>query len=53
LNAITKRLDPTTVETLLTKLQAPPVREIADVKTLQAVVFGLEDLVAPGRQPVR
>jgi hypothetical protein len=53
LNAITKWLDPSTVETLLTKLQAPPVREIADMKTLQAVVFGLEDLAAPQDQPTR
>jgi hypothetical protein len=51
LNAITKRLDPGTIETLLTKLQAPPVSEIADMKTLQAVVFGLEDLAAHDRQP--
>jgi hypothetical protein len=53
LNAITKRLDPSTAETLLTKLQAPPVREIADMKTLQAVVFGLEDLAAPQNQPTK
>jgi hypothetical protein len=53
LNAITKRLDPNTVETLLSKLQAPPVQEIADMKTLQTVVFGLEDLASPDRQPSR
>lgn len=51
LNAITKRLDPSTLETLLTKLQAPRVREIADMKTLQAVVFALEDLSSTDRQP--
>jgi hypothetical protein len=41
------------VQTLLSKLQAPPVYEIADMKTLQAVVFGLEDLAAPDLQPAR
>ena len=51
LNAITKLLDPSTVETLLRKLQAPPADEIADMQTLQAVVFGLEDLAIPERQP--
>ena len=51
LNAITKQLGPSTVETLLTKLQAPPVREIPDMKTLQAIVFGLEDLSSPDCQP--
>lgn len=50
LNEISKLLDPDTVETLLAKLQAPPVREIADMKTLQAVVFGLEELAAPIRR---
>jgi hypothetical protein len=31
----------------LAKLQAPPLGEIADIKTLQHVVFGLEDLARP------
>ncbi len=53
LNAITKRVDAATLQALLAKLQAPPVCKIADMKTLQAVVFGLEDLAAPDRQPVR
>jgi hypothetical protein len=47
LSAITKRLDPDTIQTLLTKLQAPRLAEIADMKTLQDVVFGLEDLAGP------
>jgi hypothetical protein len=47
LNAITKRLDPASVASLLSKLQVPPVAEITDMKTLQAAVFGLEDLTGP------
>jgi hypothetical protein len=50
LNAITKRLQPATVASLLSKLQVPPVSEIADMKTLQAAVFGLEDLTGPSPQ---
>ena len=44
LEAVTKRLDPKTVEALLTKLQAPPLGEVSDIKTLQQVVLGLEAL---------
>ena len=44
LDAVTKRLDTKTVEALLAKLQAPPLGEIPDMKTLQHVVFGLEEL---------
>jgi hypothetical protein len=44
LEAVTKRLEPKTVEALLAKLQAPPLAEISDMKTLQHVVFGLEEL---------
>jgi hypothetical protein len=47
LEAVTKRLEPNTVEALLAKLQAPPLREIADIKTLQNVVLGLEELAGP------
>ena len=47
LEAVTKRLDPKTVEALLAKLQAPPLAEISDLKTLQHVVFGLEELAGP------
>jgi hypothetical protein len=47
LEAVTKRLDPKTVEALLTKLQAPPLGEISDLKTLQHIVFGLEELAGP------
>jgi len=32
------------LESLLAKLQAPPLAEIADMKTLRNVVFGLEEL---------
>ena len=44
LDAVTQRLDPNTVKGLLDKLQVPPLNEIADIKTLQNVVFGLEEL---------
>ena len=47
LEAVTKRLEPKTVEALLAKLQAPPLAEISDMKTLQHVVFGLEELAGP------
>ena len=40
----TRRLDAKTVVALLAKLQAPPLGEISDMKTLQHVVFGLEEL---------
>jgi hypothetical protein len=44
LEAVTQRLDPNTVKGLLDKLQIPPLNEIADIRTLQNVVFGLEEL---------
>jgi len=44
LHAVTKRLDAKTVDALLAKLQAPPLGEIPDMKTLRHVVFGLEEL---------
>ena len=44
LEAVTRRLDAKTVVALLDKLQAPPLGEISDMKTLQHVVFGLEEL---------
>ena len=47
LDAVTKRLDPSTVSALLVKLQAPPLNQIADMKTLEHVVFGLEELASP------
>ncbi len=49
LDAVRKRLDAKTVERLLAKLQAPPLVEISDMKTLQHVVFGLEELAGPDR----
>jgi hypothetical protein len=49
LEAVTKRLDPKTVEALLTKLQAPPLGEISDLKTLQHIVYGLEELAGPNQ----
>jgi len=49
LEAVTKRLDPKTVEALLAKLQAPPLGEISDIKTLQHIVFGLEELAGPNQ----
>jgi hypothetical protein len=47
LNAVTQRLDSTTVGALLTKLQAPPLDQLADMKMLEQVVFGLEELAGP------
>jgi hypothetical protein len=47
LEAVTKRLDPKSVTVLLAKLQAPPLGEISDLKTLQHIVFGLEELAGP------
>ena len=47
LEAVTRRLDAKTVVALLAKLQAPPLGEISDMKTLQHVVFGLEELAGP------
>jgi hypothetical protein len=44
LEAVTKRMDPKIVQALLAKLQAPPLGEITDIKTLQHVVLGLEEL---------
>jgi hypothetical protein len=49
LEAVTKRLDTKTVEALLTKLQAPPLGEISDLKTLQHIVYGLEELAGPNQ----
>ena len=49
LEAVTQRLDPNTVKGLLDKLQVPPLNEIADIKTLQNVVLGLEDLADANR----
>jgi hypothetical protein len=49
LDAVRKRLDAKTLEGLLAKLQAPPLVEISDMKTLQHVVFGLEELAGPDR----
>jgi hypothetical protein len=45
LNAITRRVDSKMLAILLAKLQAPPLPEIGDMKTLRNVVFGLEQLV--------
>jgi hypothetical protein len=44
LQAVTQRLDPNAVSALLAKLQAPPLDQIADMKTLEHVVLGLEEL---------
>ena len=49
LEAVAKRLDAKTVEALLAKLQAPPLGEISDLKTLQHIVFGLEELAGPNQ----
>jgi len=47
LAAVTQRLDSTTVGALLAKLQSPPLNQIADMKTLEQVVSGLEELAGP------
>ena len=47
LDAVTKPLDENTVKELLAKLQAPPLDRIADLKTLQHVVLGREELAGP------
>jgi hypothetical protein len=49
LEAVKQRLGPNTVSALLAKLQAPPLDQIADMKTLEQVVFGLEDLAGPNQ----
>jgi hypothetical protein len=50
LGAVTRRLDRNTVDALLEKIQAPPLHQISDMKTLENVVYGLEELAGP-RQP--
>jgi hypothetical protein len=52
LQAVTQRLDPNTLSGLLAKLQAPPLDQIADMKTLEHVVLGLEELTGSNHQPV-
>lgn len=47
LNAVIQRLDSRTLEVLLAKIQAPPLNQIADMKTLEQVVFGLEKVAGP------
>ena len=47
LEAVLKRIDPNTVQALLTKLQVSC--QIADIKTPQNVVLGLEELAGPIR----
>ena len=47
LEAVLKRMDPNTVPAVLAKLQAPPLGQIADIKTLQHVVLNLEELAGP------
>jgi len=49
LDDVAKRLDPSTLTSLLAKLQAPPLAEIADLNTLQHVVLGLEELAGPNQ----
>jgi hypothetical protein len=49
LEAVAERLDPDTVKGLLDKLQVPPLNQITDLKTLQSVVLGLEELAGPNQ----
>ena len=44
MEAVLKRIDPNTVQAVLTKLQVSSLGQIADIKTLQNVVLGLENL---------
>jgi hypothetical protein len=44
LNAVRKRVDAKVQENLLATIQAPPLAEIADMKTLRDVVLGLGQL---------
>jgi len=44
LNAVKKRVDPKVLEILLAKVQAPPLAEIGNMKTLRDVVLGLQQL---------
>lgn len=46
LDAVLKRIDPTTVQALLAKVQLSSLGQIAHIKTLQNVVLGLEELAA-------
>jgi hypothetical protein len=43
LSAVRKRIDPKTLASLIAKLQAPALAEIADMKTIRNVVFGLAE----------
>lgn len=52
LEAVTNQIDPNTMENILAKLQAPPLGQIADIKTLQDVVLGFEAFAAPTRPHV-
>ena len=47
LAAVLKRIDPNTVQALITKLQVSSLGQIADIKTLQNVVLGLEEYAGP------
>ena len=49
LEAVLNRVDPNTVQALLTKLQVSSLGQIADIKTLQHVVLGLEELSGPAQ----
>ena len=49
LEAVLKRMDPNTVQAVLAKLQAPPLGQIADTRTLHNVVLGLEELAGPNK----
>jgi hypothetical protein len=49
LTALKKRIDPKAMESQLAKIQAPPLAEIGNMKTLRDVLLGLEQLAdSPG-----
>ena len=51
LEAVLQRMDPNTVQGVLAKVQAPRLGQIADIKTLQRVVLGLEEFAGSDAMP--
>jgi hypothetical protein len=49
LEAVLKRIDPNTVQALLTKLQVSSLGQIADIKTLQTLCSGSKNSPEPSR----
>jgi hypothetical protein len=49
LGSVLRAIDPKMLPALLEKIQAPPLDQITDMRTLQQVVFGLEELAGTAR----